>query len=75
MTVLEELVDLSLKSCENGRVSGQKNYSRGAALLDSSGKVYSGCDVSIKENDPNAIVAEKAAFLSAVSSGAIKYEV
>lgn len=41
MTILEELIDLALKSCEKSRAAGQKYHQiRGCALLTSSGKVY-----------------------------------
>jgi len=39
MTILEELMDVSLRACEKGRASGQKHLSRGAALLGPAGKV------------------------------------
>lgn len=40
MTILEELIDLALKSCEKSRTAGQKYHKiRGCALLTSSGKV------------------------------------
>ena len=69
MTILEELTDLSLRVCENGRKAGQKHHSRGAALLTSNGKVYSGCDVSFEDYDPNGISAERAAVTAAVADG------
>ena len=76
MTILEELIDMALKCCENGRQLGQKQqFVRGAALLDANGRVYTGCDVFMKENDPNSIAAEKAALIMAVSAGAAKMEV
>lgn len=69
MTILEELTDVSLKVCENGRAAGQKHNSRGAALLTSNGKVYSGCDVYLKDRDPNGISAERSAVMAAVADG------
>jgi hypothetical protein len=40
MTVLEELIDVALKSCEKSRQSGLKYHqARGCALLTSTGKV------------------------------------
>jgi cytidine deaminase len=75
MTILEELIDLALKCCENSRTSGQRHNARGAAMLDASGKVYTGCDVYMKENDPNAIFAEKAAMIAAISDGMVRVEV
>lgn len=40
MTILEELIDLALRSCEKSRSAGQKYHqARGCALLTSSGKV------------------------------------
>jgi cytidine deaminase len=66
---LEELTDVSLKVCENGRAAGQKHNSRGAALLTSNGKVYSGCDVYLKDRDPNGISAERSAVMAAVADG------
>lgn len=69
MTILEELTDLSLRVCENGRTAGQKHHSRGAALLTSNGKVYSGCDVYLSDRDPNGISAERSAVTSAVADG------
>ena len=70
MTILEELTDLALQVCENGRTAGQKHHSRGAALLTGSGKVYTGCDVYVREGDPNGVSAERAALLAAVADGA-----
>lgn len=75
MTILEELIDMALKSCDNGRQVGQKQSLRGAAILDSNGRVYTGCDVFLRENDSNSISAEKAALIAAVSAGAAKIEV
>lgn len=75
MTILEELIDLALHSCENGRTAGQKHHARGAALLAPSGKVYSGCDVYVREGDPNGVSAERAAILMAVADGAEAFEV
>ena len=69
MTILEELTDLSLRVCENGRIAGQKHHSRGAALLTSNGKVYSGCDVYLSDRDPNGISAERSAVTAAVADG------
>ena len=70
MTILEELTDLALRVCENGRLSGQKHHSRGSALLTGTGKVYTGCDVYVREGDPNGVSAERAALLAAVADGA-----
>ena len=42
MTILEELIDLALRTCENGRTAGQKHHARGAALLAPNGKVSAG---------------------------------
>ena len=69
MTILEELIDVSLKVCENGRLAGQKHNSRGAALLTSNGKVYTGCDIYLTDKDPNAISAERCAVMAAVADG------
>jgi cytidine deaminase len=74
MTILEELTDVSLKVCENGRIAGQKHNSRGAALLTSNGKVYSGCDVYFKERDPNGISAERSAVMAAVADGSSVFQ-
>lgn len=68
MTILEELIDLSLRVCENGRIAGQKHNSRGAALLTSNGKVYSGCDINL-EGNTLGISAERAAVIAAVADG------
>jgi cytidine deaminase len=68
MTILEELMDLSLRVCENGRIAGQKHNSRGAALLTSNGKVYSGCDINL-EGNTLGISAERAAVIAAVADG------
>eukprot|EP01041_Mallomonas_annulata_P010693 gene10693-22327_t len=69
MTVLEELIDLALKTCEKGRIAGQKHHSRGAALLGPEGQVYTGCDVYAHEGDPTGVSAERAAVLAAVAAG------
>jgi len=73
MTILEELIDLALRTCEKGRLSGQKHHARGATLLGPSGKVYVGCDVYVGDSDPNAVSAERAAILAAVADGANKF--
>ena len=40
MTILEELIDVALKSCEKSRSAGLKyHHARGCALLTSNGKV------------------------------------
>jgi cytidine deaminase len=71
MTILDELTDLSLRVCENGRTAGQRHHARGAALLASNGKAYSGCDVYIGDGvDSNGVPAERAAFLAAIADGA-----
>lgn len=75
MTILEELIDLALKCCENSRTSGQIHNARGAALLEASGKVYTGCDVYMRENDPHAIFAEKAATIASIADGLVRVEV
>lgn len=75
MTILEELVDIALQCCANGRRSGQKHHARGAALLEAGGKVYSGCDIYIREDDPSAVLAEKAALIAAIADGSSKFEV
>ena len=74
MTILEELTDLALKVCENGRAVHQKHHSRGAALLTSNGKVYSGCDVYVRVGDPNGITAERGAVLAAIADGAAGFQ-
>lgn len=75
MTILEELMDLALKVCENGREAGQRHHARGAALLAPNGKVYSGCDVYLAGDEVNGVSAERAAILAAVADGASKFEV
>ena len=75
MTILEELIDVAFKACENGRLAGQKHHSRGASLLQSNGRVYCGCDIYTRDDDPNAIVAERSAVTAAISDGAAKFEV
>lgn len=77
MTILEELTDVAFKSCENGRNSGQKHMARGAALLSSTGKVYSGCDVYVDNAGTRyqEISAEKASLLAAVADGCPKVDV
>jgi hypothetical protein len=41
MTILEELIDIALKSCEKSRAAEcqKQHHARGAALLSSTGKV------------------------------------
>jgi cytidine deaminase len=84
MTILEELVEIALKCCENSRQVGHKHHSRGASLLAQSGKVYTGCDVYLnsdsypganKNSDGQSIVAERAAIMTAVADGVNKIEV
>ena len=75
MTILEELIDAALGVCENGRAAGQKHHSRGAALLTSDGRVYTGCDVYMPDTiGAVGISAERAAILSAVADGASKFD-
>ena len=81
MTILEELIDIALKVCENGRHAGEKAHaSRGAALLAPGGKVYSGCDVALQvstsgvENRGEIVAAEHGAILAAVADGASDFE-
>lgn len=74
MTILEELIDIGLKACENSRNAGQRQHSRAAVLLSSGGKTYSGCEISFP-GDPNFVSAEKAAFLAAASDGSTTFEV
>jgi hypothetical protein len=79
MSILEELIDLALQTCENSRPSGGRvdHHSRGAALLGPTGKVYLGCDVHIKasSDSDNGVSAERAALLAGVADGAKKFEV
>jgi cytidine deaminase len=74
MTILEELIDVALGACEKSRNAGQRHHARGAALLGPSGKVYTGCDVYVSENDANSVTAERVAVLTAVSDGVKKFE-
>ena len=75
MTILEELIDLALNVCENGRAAGQRHHARGAALLAPGGKVYSGCDIYFRELDSNSVTAERGAIQAAVADGCQKFEV
>jgi cytidine deaminase len=81
MTILEELIELGLKACENGRnaLVQQPLQSRvpirGAALLAPHGKVFTGCDVLIGDAEANGICAERSAILSAVAEGIRNFEV
>lgn len=45
MTILEELIDISLKACEKSRAADcqRHHHARGAALLATSGKVEECC--------------------------------
>jgi hypothetical protein len=74
MTILEELIDACLKVCENSRQAGHRQHSRSAILLSSSGKTYTGCEISFPGDD-NFISAEKAAFLAAAADGSTNFEV
>lgn len=49
------------------------NFKVGAALLGSSGKIYTGCNVESASYSPT-ICAERTAISKAVSEGEIKYE-
>lgn len=75
MTIMEELVDAALKVCENSRVAGQKSRSRGAVLLCSNGKTYTGCDVKLNGGEALGVSAERAAVLAAIADGANKFDV
>jgi cytidine deaminase len=75
MTVLEELIEHALTICENSRASGQKNNARGAVLLTSGGRVYTGCDVVIHGIESQNISAERAAILAAVADGSSEFNV
>jgi cytidine deaminase len=74
MTILEELIDLGLRTCESQRSVCKTAYARSAVILSNSGKTYVGCDMVIP-GEQHPIGAEKAAFLSAVADGAAGYEV
>ena len=60
MTVLEELIDIALRSAENSGIQSTESIvSRGAALLCSTGDVYTGCDIFIKgvsNHETNGII-------------------
>ncbi len=75
MTILEELVDAAFKVCENSRSAGQLCRARGAVVLTSSGKTYSGCDVQVSSSDAMSVSAERAAMLASVADGASKFDV
>lgn len=75
MTILEELIDTALKVCENSRVAGQKSRTRGAVLLCSNGKTYTGCDVKMSGSESLGVSAERAALLAAIADGSSKYDV
>lgn len=78
MTILEELIDLGLKTCEKSRQSGQKHIARAAVLLGSPSnpKVFTGCDVfMVPNNELTGVSAERAALLSAVADGVGEFEV
>lgn len=75
MTILEELIDAALKACENQRNNmNHKDHSRAAVVLNSSGKMYAGCDMMVP-GDPLIIAAEKSALLAAVADGSTTFEV
>lgn len=61
------LVELALKARENS-YSPYSGYSVGAALLSSSGRVYTGCNVENASFTPT-VCAERTAFFKAVSEG------
>ncbi len=75
MTILEELIDAALKTCENQRHNvHQKDHSRAAVLLSSAGKMYVGCDLLVP-GDAVPVAAEKSALLAAVADGNTSFEV
>ena len=72
MTVLEELIDIALRASEHA-VGNQ--MSRGAAVLSSTGDVYTGCEIYMKGYDQNGIIsAEKSAVVSALADGVNKFQ-
>lgn len=75
MTVLEELIDIAIRECENSSERRDKGSSlRGAAVLSANGTVYTGCDIFINDNDQIGISAEKSAMLSAVADNITKFQ-
>lgn len=68
----DRLVELALKARENS-YSPYSGYSVGAALLASSGKVYTGCNVENASFTPT-VCAERTAFFKAVSEGEKSFE-
>lgn len=68
----DTLVELALKARENS-YSPYSGYSVGAALLSSSGKVYTGCNVENASFTPT-VCAERTAFFKAVSEGEKSFE-
>jgi len=71
MTVLDELTDMALTACEKGREAGQRHHARGAALLSQTGKIYTGCDVHVKDTGAGSsgVSAERACVLAAIADG------
>jgi cytidine deaminase len=74
MTILEELIDAALNTCENQRHANRNDHARAAVVLGSSGKMYVGCDMMIP-GEPLPVAAEKSALLTAVADGCTSFEV
>jgi len=64
------LIEAAHKACENSHAPYSK-ASRGAAVLDSDGRIYSGCTVELA-NYSGTVHAEQVAIASAIASGAKK---
>ena len=74
MTILEELIDAALNTCENQRHSHHHDHSRAAVVLSTAGKMYVGCDMMVP-GDQLPVAAEKSALLTAVAEGSTSFEV
>ena len=76
MTILEELIDLGLRTCESRRDIdiNKDEVSRSAVVLGSNGKTYVGCDMLVP-GDALPIGGEKSALLAAIADGTMTFEV
>ena len=72
MNRTEELIEMAAKARENS-YSPYSNFPVGAALLGSSGKVYTGVNVENGVNDLS-ICAERVALFKAISEGESNFE-
>jgi hypothetical protein len=75
MTVLEELIDISLRACEKGRHAGQKrHHARGCALLTSGGKVSPLASLSLSQRWSHVMLCYSMMYMQ-VYSGCDVYAV